>query len=161
MKISQKTQDTILELNEFSSSKLKNIPDLTIIIEIAENSINKKLFYDLQFAAKYVNGLSKILQNSISVSANRNGFAPPAEASAQAGVSASDEEAKEKIKKEFHANILKFTELFKELIKTAGENIRKDLEMKYLSLTRESMLNLNTLVYDLSWLKSYYNSKRD
>ncbi len=150
MKISQATQDIILELNEFSGSKLKNIPDLTLIIEIAGNFVNKKLYNDLQFSAKYVNGLAKILQSNISVSSSRNGFA----------VSASDEEAAEKIKKEFHANIVKFTELLREFLKNADEDVKKDFENKYLSLTRESMLNLNTLIYDLSWLKKYYNSLR-
>jgi len=140
----------MLELNEFSGSKLKNIPDLTYIIEIAENSANKNLFYDLLFSAKYVNGLAKILQSNVSVSSSRNGFA----------VSASDEEAKEKIKKEFHANIVKFTELFKEFLQNADDAVKKDFENKYLSLTQSSMLNLNSLIYDLSWLKKYYNSKR-
>lgn len=150
MKISSETQDIILELNEFSGGKLKNIPDLTYIIEISSIAGNEKLYNDLLFSAKYVNGLAKILQSSISVSSSRNGFSN----------SASDEEAKEKIKKEFHENIIRFTELLKELLKHADEGLRKELEKKYLSLTQESMLNLNTLIYDLSWLKKYNNSKR-
>ena len=159
MKISQKTQDTILELNEFSSSKLKNIPDLTIIIEIAENSVNKKLYNDLQFSAKYVNGLAKILQSNISVSTSRNGFSSPIKEPGDK-VSVSNEEATEKIKKEFHSNIVKFTELLKEFLKNADEEIKKDFENKYLSLTQSSMLNLNSLIYDLSWVKKYNNSLR-
>jgi len=160
MKISEQTHDIILELNEFSGSNLKNITDLSYIIEIASISSNEKLFYDLQFSAKYINGLSKILQSNISVSQNMNGFSLPAEASAQAGVSASDDEAKEKISKEFKENIMKFCDLLRTLFKHAGKEIRNDLELKYLSLTRDSMLNLNTLIYDLSWLKKYNNSLR-
>ncbi len=161
MNISQQTQDLIIELNEFSGSKLKNIPDLTNVVEIASRSGNYKLYNDIQFFAKYVNGLSKILQDSISVSSNREGFSLPAERAGEAGVSPqSEEEAKEKIKREFKTNILKFTELFKELLKHADKDIKREFENKYLSLTKESMLNLNTLIYDLSWLKKYNNSKR-
>ena len=150
MKISEQTHDIILELNEFSGSNLKNITDLSYIIEIASISSNEKLFYDLQFSAKYINGLSKILQSNISVSQNMNGFS----------VSASDDEAKEKISKEFKENIMKFCDLLRTLFKHAGKEIRNDLELKYLSLTRDAMLNLNTLIYDLSWLKKYNNSLR-
>ena len=151
MNISQETQDLIIELNDFSGSKLKNIPDLAIIMEIASKSGNNKLYYNIQFFAKYVNGLSKILQDNISVSANREGFSVSPQ---------SEEEAKEKIKNEFKTNILKFTELLKELLNNADKETKKELENKYLSLTRESMLNLNTLIYDLSWLKKFSNSKR-
>lgn len=148
MNISQNTNDILLELNEFSGSKLKNIPDLSLIIEIA--SADEKLFYDLQFSAKYVNGLSHILQKNISISQNMNGFS----------VAAADDEAKEKISKEFKDNILKFCDLLRKVLKYADKETKNSLELKYLSLTRESMLNLNTLIYDLSWLKKYNNSKR-
>ena len=150
MNISEQTQDLLLDLNEFSGQKLKEITYLSYIIEIAAKSGDEKLFYDLQFSAKYVNGLAKILQSNISVSQNMNGFS----------ISASDEEAKEKIKKEFQQNIMKFCNLLREMLKYADKDIKAELEQKYLSLTRESMLNLNTLIYDLSWLKSYNNSKR-
>jgi len=55
---------------------------------------------------------------------------------------------------------MKFCDLLREMLKHADKEIKTELEQKYLSLTRESMLNLNSLIYDLSWLKSYYNSKR-
>ena len=115
-----------------------------------EVSGQKKLYYDLLFSAKYVNGLSKILQGGMNLSAARNGFsaAPP------------DLDAQEKIKAEFHANILRFTELLKDFLKYTDEPTRREIQQKYLSLSQQSMVNLNSLIYDLSWLKKYYNSLR-
>ena len=155
MKISAETQDLMIELNDFSGHKLKNIDDLSYINEIALLSGNVKIYYDLQFSAKYVNGLSKILQDNLSSGLPGDGSSRLGE---RAGIS--QEDAAEKIKNEFKTNILKFTELLKELLMHADKETRTEFEKKYLSLTKESMLNLNTLIYDLSWLKKYNNSRR-
>ncbi|HEY3252089.1 MAG TPA: hypothetical protein VGK25_13345 [Ignavibacteria bacterium] len=151
MKISTGTQELISEVNEFSGSKLKSITDLSYIIETAVRLGDEKLFYDIQFIAKYINGLTKILQSNLSVSENTKGFS----------VSVSNDDAREKIRKEFQANVIKFKELLKKLLEKADDDIKTELENKYLLMTRDSFLNLNTLIYDLSWLKKYYNSKKD
>jgi hypothetical protein len=134
MNISAETQSLMSELDDFSGSKLKNITDLSSINEIAVISGKAKLYYDLQFSAKYVNGLSKILQDNLAGISIPN---PKADEPAE-----SKDEAAEKIKKEFKTNILRFTELLKDLLKHADDYTRKVFEEKYLALTRDSMLNL-------------------
>ncbi len=153
MKISQKTQEIMLELNEFSGSRIKNISELSGLIEIGETSGQDKLFYDIQFAAKYLNGLGKILQSSIAISTdkNTNGNANTPE----------NIEAKDKIKDEFRKNMKKITDDLKKFIGYSDETFKKEFEEKFLTLSRTSLHHLTTLIYDLSWLKKFNNSKRE
>lgn len=150
MEISKKTEDIILELNEYSGSKIKNTLDLSYLIEIARVSQKDKLFYDIQFSAKYLNGLTKILQSNVVLSPKPKSGEPAPD----------PEEAREKIMQEYKKNIIKFTQYLKDLLLESEESIRADMEERYLSLNRNSMINLTSLIYDLSWLKKYYNSKR-
>ena len=153
MKISDKTKKTIEELYVYSGKKLKNVIELMVLIEIADQSGKDKLFYDIQFAAKYLNGLGRILQSNVAITTQKkpgsNGGEPP-----------TADEAREKIMGEYKANMIKFTNYLKDLLLDADEADRKEIEEKYLSLSRTSMVNLTTLIYDLSWLKRYLNSKR-
>jgi hypothetical protein len=151
MDISQKTEDTLIELNEFSGSKIKNTLDLSYLIEIAEKSGKDKLFYDIQFTAKYLNGLAKIMQSSISQTTSTKSNEPIP----------SPEQAKEKIMAEYKKNVIKFTAYLKDLLLEADKEVKTDIEERYLALNRTSMVNLTSLIYDLSWLKKYNNSKRD
>jgi len=151
MKLSQKTSDLVQELDKFSGSKIKNIEDLSNLIELAEQSQKYKLFYGIQFTAKYLNGLGKILQTgAVPTGKNENGNPPQ-----------SPEEAKEKIMKEYKDNLLKLTNYLKDLLTSANENTKAEFESKYLSLSKPSLVNLTTLIYDLSWLKKFNNSKRN
>ncbi len=153
MKVSSKTKKLVDVLNGYSGGKLKNIDDLSLLIEIAEVSGKDKLFYDIQFAAKYLNGLGKILQSNVSLTTSKgtsgNGTPQP-----------SAEETRAKIMEEYKNNMTKLTVYLKDLLMEADENTKKEIEEKYLSLNRTSLVNLTTLIYDLSWLKRYYNSKR-
>lgn len=150
MKISQKTQDILLELNDFSGGKIKNTSDLSYLIEIAGISQKDKLFYDIQFTAKYINGLTKVLQSNVNLTPKP-----------QTGESVADPEAaRVKIMEEYKKNAVKFTAYLKDLLADADENVRNSLEERYLQLNRTSMVNLTSLIYDLSWLKKYYNTKR-
>lgn len=153
MRISDKTKKTIEELYIYSGNKLKNVIELMVLIELAEQSGKDKLFYDIQFAAKYLNGLGRILQSNVAITTQKkpgeNGEEPP-----------SAEEARAKIMGEYKTNMIKFTNYLKDLLLDADEADRKEFEDKFLSLSRTSMVNLTTLIYDLSWLKRYLNSKR-
>lgn len=153
MTISDKTKKTIEELYIYSGNKLKNVIEMMVLIEIADQSGKEKLFYDIQFAAKYLNGLGRILQSNVALTTQKkpgsNGEEPP-----------TAEEAREKIMGEYKANMIKFTNYLKDLLLDADEADRKEIEEKYLSLSRTAMVNLTTLIYDLSWLKRYLNSKR-
>lgn len=153
MKISDKTKKTIEELYIYSGNKLKNVIEVMVLIELAEQSGKDKLFYDIQFAAKYLNGLGRILQSNVAITTQKK----PGENGEE---SPSAEEARAKIMGEYKANMIKFTNYLKDLLLDADEADRKEFEDKFLSLSRTSMVNLTTLIYDLSWLKRYLNSKR-
>jgi hypothetical protein len=150
MKISKHTEKTLLELNEFSGSKIKNTLDLSYLIEIADKSKKDKLFYDIQFTAKYLNGLTKILQSSVALQpkANNGDHVP------------NTEEARGKLMEEYKKNLIKFTGYLKDLMLGFDKDVKAGIEERYLALNRTAMVNLTSLIYDLSWLKKYYNSKR-
>lgn len=153
MKISTKTKKIIEELYVYSGNKLKNVPEMMAIIETAELSGKDKLFYDLQFSAKYLNGLGKILQSNVSLTTQKK-------SGTNGGPDPNAEEARAKVMGEYKANMMKFTAYLKDLLTDADEVTRKEIEEKYLALSRTAMVNLTTLIYDLSWLKRYNNSKR-
>ncbi len=153
MKISDNTKKTIEELYIYSGNKLKNVIELMVLIEIAAQSGKDKLFYDIQFSAKYLNGLGKILQSNVALTTQKKPGSNGEELQTA-------DEAREKIMKEYKNNMVKFTNYLKDLLLDADEADRKEIEDKYLTLSRTSMVNLTTLIYDLSWLKRYLNSKR-
>src|SRR4030095_1593373 len=148
MNVSQKTRGLISEINEFSGSKLKHPNDLAFLIELAESSEKDKLFYDIQFTAKYLNGLGKIMQSGT----------PPSKKSSDNPQT--PDEAKEKILKEYRDNVLKFANYVKDLLLSADDETKSVFMDKFLGLTRTSMANLTGLIYDLSWLKKFNNSQR-
>lgn len=153
MEISENTKKLVDELYIYSGNKLKNIHEMMLLIELAEISGKEKLFYDLQFSAKYLNGLGKILQSNVAITTQKK----PGENGEPAPTA---EEARAKIMGEFKTNMVKLTGYLKDMLLDADEADRKDIEEKYLTLSRTSMVNLTTLIYDLSWLKRYFNSKR-
>ncbi|MCX7877530.1 MAG: hypothetical protein N2510_02690 [Ignavibacteria bacterium] len=140
--LSKKTIELSIELNEFSSFKIKNPDDISLLIEFSLN--NSELFGEIIFIAKYLNGLGKIL-DKIHYTDNIQ----------------SRDETIYKIKDEYKKNILKFTDLLGKLLEcNKNHSSISNLENKYLSLNQESMSNLASLIYDLSWVKKFYNSKR-
>ena len=149
MENSGKIQDLIAELNEFSGSKIKNIPDLSYLIELSKLQGKEQLFNDIQFSAKYLNGLTKILQSNAGAAQGKN------------QPQTTPEEAREKILQEYKKELIKFTGFIKDLLTDAPEVIKAGMEERYLTLNRTSMVNLTSLIYDLSWLKKLNNSKRD
>lgn len=153
MNISGKTLAVVKELNEFSGSKIQNTNELSVLIELAEKSKKEKLFYDIQFVSKYLNGLGKILKTGISL--------PPGKSTnGDENNAPSPDEAKEKIMAEYKSHMVKLTNYLNDLLLEADESTKAEITEKYLSLSRTSLVNLTTLIYDLSWLKKYYNSKR-
>jgi hypothetical protein len=130
--------------------KLQNPDELAYLIELAETSHKGKLFYDIQFSAKYLNGLGKILRTGVAATGKNENGNPPQ----------SPEDVMEKIMKEYKNNMLKLTSYLKDLLLEADENVKTDLENKYLALSGESLVKLTTLIYDLSWLKKFNNSRR-
>ncbi len=146
MKISGTTTDTVLDIKEFSGGKLKNEHDLSVLIEASAG--REKLLNDTSFTAKYLNGLGKILHSSTSLTTK--GSTPLT----------IDENAKEKVKAEFKQAMMKLTLQLSEIIKDIPADDKKTFEDKYLAMNRTALVNLTTLIYDLSWVKKYLNSRR-
>lgn len=144
MKISGTTTDTVLDIKEFSGNKLKNELDISLLIESSAG--REKLLNDTSFTAKYLNGLGKILHS-----------ANPA-----AGIDGKtiDEDARDKIRNEFQQAMMKLTLQLSEIIKDIPADDKKAFEDKYLAMNRTALVNLTTLIYDLSWVKKYLNVKR-
>lgn len=150
MEISEKTLELVLDIKEFSGGKLKNENDVTALIELAGTSGNPELFDEMIFTAKYLNGLGKILQSNIS--------------SALQGQPGDEnklgDDAEKKIRNEFSQNVMKLSKQISKLISGMNSEDRKNFDEKYLAMNRTSLVNLTNLIYDLSWVKQYYNSKK-
>ena len=154
MNISPETQNLISELNKFSNSKLKNISELTLLIESSAASEKGKLFAEIIFSAKYLNGLEKILQGNIV-----SGTAPNAALNGNKNKPLSND-AMDKIKGEYKGSLKKLIVDLKELIGDFEEQEKAGFTEKFLSMNRESMLNLSRLIYDLAWVKTFKNKQR-
>jgi hypothetical protein len=151
MELSQETRNIIIDINGFSNNKLKNINDVSLLLEASlKNDANRKLFKDLIFIAKYLNGLGKIMMNSIS---------------GNAGASVKEEDkpviesSAEIIRGEYKKNIEQFVNALNQLLSQAGKDNNIAFKDRYLNMTKTSLLNLTSLIYDLSWVKKYYNEK--
>jgi hypothetical protein len=150
MKISESTNQLVEELSLFSSGKLRNIKDISFLVEASSVMGQQKLLDDIIFTAKYVNGLGKILRDHMTASLPKNGNASPDRI---------DENAMDKIRNEFRDHMKKISIQLTVLIKNIEENDRNEFEEKYLSMNQQSLVNLTTLIYDLSWLKKFKNRK--
>lgn len=151
MDISEKTAELVSAIKEFSGSRLKNENDLSVMIESAQTGGNQELFSDLIFTAKYLNGLGKILHSNISTALE----------SQPEGESKLDEKAEDKIRNEFSQNVIKLSKQISKLISGMKSEDKKNFEEKYLAMSRASLVNLTNLIYDLSWVKQYINSKKE
>ncbi len=147
MKISESTTEIISDIKKFSGGKLKNEQDISILVEAASEENKKILLDDLVFTAKYLNGLGKILHSNGSGAANTD-----------SGII--DENAEEKIRNEFKQNMLKLSSQISEIIINIPAEDKKIFEDKYLAMNTTSLVNLTNLIYDLSWVKKYLNSRK-
>jgi hypothetical protein len=144
MKISETTSKTVSGIKEFSGNKIKNEQDTALLIEASSG--NKQLFEDMVFTARYLNGLGKILHS--------NRLSSPG-----ADKQKIDESAEEKIRNEFKQHMIKLNSQLSALLSDIPSEDKKAFEEKYLTMNRTSLVNLTNLIYDLSWVKKYINSK--
>jgi hypothetical protein len=150
LKLSGKTSSLVLEIKEYSGNKLKNEADVSLLIECSYSEEKQKLFEDMVFTAKYLNGLGKILHSNMGGIFQSGGIEE----------NKIDEKAEEKIRNEFRQNMLKFTSQLSEIVNEVSGSERKNLSGKYLAMNSTSLVNLTNLIYDLSWVKKYMNSKK-
>jgi hypothetical protein len=100
---------------------------------------------DIIFTAKYLNGLGKIMQVNLSAPANGN--------------ENGKKEKNDKIKEEYKNNIQHLINQLNFYMLHADDNFKKEFNNKFLSLNRSSLVNLTTLIYDLSWVKKFMNNR--
>src|SRR5437667_6343432 len=116
MLVSLETQNLISELNKFSNSKIKNLNDLELLVEASKTSGKEKLFDDIIFSAKYLNGLGRILQvgfnGGVRQGVNLNG-------SKKEPIS---DDALDKIRNEYKQNLKKISNSLKDLIQSLEES---------------------------------------
>lgn len=150
MKLSENTANLVLEIKEFSSNKLKNEADVSLLIECSIPETKQKLFEDMIFTAKYLNGLGKILHSNMGGILQTGGIEEDK----------INENAEEKIRDEFRQNMLRFTSQLSEIINEVTGDDRENFSGKYLAMNSTSLINLTNLIYDLSWVKKYMNSRK-
>jgi hypothetical protein len=132
----QNPADFINEVEKFSGSKLNRKAELLLIVQEAEKNNKQSAFEDLIFTSKYIVGLMKITKNA-----------------------AENPEVKnmDYMKKDFSANIQKVIALLKEILSSSETPARTYFEENYFMLKQEALFNMNELLSDLDWTKSYLN----
>ncbi|MDR3628400.1 MAG: hypothetical protein P4L45_16265 [Ignavibacteriaceae bacterium] len=127
------------EVEKFSKSKLKRKAELIRIYEEAVNNNNEKLFEDLVFTAKYVQGLLRVVKSG----------------SANSEINNLDQ-----IKKDFTDNLNKVVLEIKKIISGADEDMKTHFEQTYFELSQQGFINISELLSDLEWTKIYLNDRK-
>ncbi|HMQ68813.1 MAG TPA: hypothetical protein PKA90_09590 [Ignavibacteria bacterium] len=136
MGISENTKTLIEEINDKTQKPLKNIYEVSVIIENTGNENKAGLFKDLIFTAKYVKGLKKVLSGQV---VNKDDFM-------------------ERMFEEFNKNVLKFSEYLKDSVESSDEKTKTHFSRKYFELNHECLLNTMELIEDLSMCKEFFNA---
>lgn len=135
MKISESSKKLIEKINDHSSRPLKNIYELTFLLESALKKEKLDEFKDLIFTAKYVNGLKNVLSDRI----------------------ITGDEFMEKIFDEFNKNLRKFINILRSISVPSDSNTEKFFEDKYFRLDQDSVVNSMELIEDLTLCKEFFN----
>ena len=126
-------------VEEYSGKSLNKKSDLNILIKHCDTEEKVKNFEDLSFTGKYVNGLSRVLQNSSKIPEVEN---------------------VNQIRKDFFENMEKVISQLKDITSEANESDRKIFEENYFQLSQATIQNLQQLVEDLDSIKKYLNYKK-
>ena len=130
------SRDLLKRVDEFSNFKLQRRDDLQIIFTEGIKEENNKLFEDLVFTAKYVQGLMKVLKM---------------------GQENSEVKSLEHVKDDLTKNMEKVIEQIREIISGSSQSDRDYIERNFLQMKAEAFKNLNELLADLDWTKKYLN----
>lgn len=132
-----KLQSTFLkEVEKFTGKLFNRKDDLKIIIEAFNHNEKIEDFEKLTFTGKYVNGLFRVLNNSIKIP---------------------EVESVDHIKKDLSENMEKVILQLKEITFKMNAEDKKKIEDNYLQLSQNSLLNFQQLVEDLDTIKKYLN----
>ncbi|MDQ3020086.1 MAG: hypothetical protein M3R36_05900 [Bacteroidota bacterium] len=139
MNFKDEVKDLIFNINDYSERSVKNVYELSVLIDSAVFSGRNKEFKDLIFIAKYVSGLKSVLSNK----------------------SINGDKYIEKIFDEFNKSLQRFFELLKSAVSELDENVIKHFNSKYFCMNQESVFNGMELIEDLSLCKEYFNNNPD
>lgn len=132
-------EEFIIKVDEFSNKRIKNAEDLTRLSELFFKEDKFDKLNDLAFSAKYAQGLIKIIRD------RSNNF---------------EDDYFDKIRVEYTDAISKIRSVIEEILGGSSSFIKEIFSEKYLSMTHESLNNLNILIDDLSWMKLYLNDQK-
>jgi hypothetical protein len=123
-------------VEEFFGKSLIKKDDLIIILEEYITKEKFKDFENLSFTGKYVNGLFRVLKNSVKIPEVEN---------------------VDHIKKDLSENMEKVISQLKEITLNLNEKNKTSIEDNYIKLSQNSLQNLQQLVEDLDLIKKYLN----
>lgn len=130
------SEEIINRVSELSGNALKQRDDLKLLIDTAVTQDKISLLEELSFHAKFSDGLLRVVQRKNSTI---------------------DEEYFLKAIDEYKISIEKVRVILNELLSGATDFIKLILTEKYLTLSQVSLSNLNSLCFDLSFLKLFFN----
>ena len=133
---SEKTNELIFELKDFTEKGLSNVSDFGTLTEITYGKGEDKSFQTLIFNGKYVNGLKRVLDKDVNIS----------------------DEAKQNIYQQFQSAIEMLVRSIKDILENHNPELQSYFETKYLMLTQDNLANLLDLSGDLAIAKEYYNT---
>lgn len=137
----QKSAAAIVEeVESLSKNKLKMKDDLERLIGLSIKHNRTSVLEDTAFKAKYLQGLYAIIQR---------------------GESSVEGEVFVRYMNEYRENIEEIKKNLGSIIEDSGNFIKNIFAEKYLSMTQESLSNLNRLIYDLGWYKMYLNDLKN
>ncbi|MDD5361598.1 MAG: hypothetical protein PHN88_05670 [Ignavibacteria bacterium] len=135
MTFSDKTKDLVLDISSNCKGKLKNIFELSFLIEITYSADKENEFNDLIFSAKYIKGLFNVIMTNLN-----------------------SELINDSMKDDYSASMIDFKNKLKSLIEKT--ELKEVFDGKYFGLYHDCMMNLMELIEDLTYTKEYFNSKK-
>ena len=127
------------EIDEFSQHKLNKKTDLKTLYCQSVKDGKEKIFEELSFTAKYVQGLMRVLKT---------------------GTSNPEVKSLEHIRRDFTHNMQKIVDQMKEIVDKTDETIKIYFEKTYFDMSHQGMQNLTLILSDLEWAKKYFNMQK-
>jgi hypothetical protein len=124
------------EVEKFSGKSLNKKNDLAVILDAFNVTEKFKEFENFAFTGKYVNGLFRVLHNSVKIPEVEN---------------------IDQIKKDLSENMEKVISQLKEITSYMNAKNKMLIEENYLKLSQSSLQNLLYLVEDLDIIKKFLN----
>ena len=134
------SEEIISEVDRLSGGKLNFWDDIESFIRIAAEEGKMETLKEISFYAKFLKSILSILQRKDEII---------------------DGNYLNKAAGEYKTNLRKISGLINELLGNGNAFLKGILNEKYFKLSVESLRNLNLLCSDLSYLKLYFNDRRN